>query len=161
MSPVEKAILEGLNKGIQAELAAYIFYKKCLKLSNEQKLIDILTRLAQDEKDHYKILEGQYDSLVRSEMWVTYNDILRKQGLPDIDEKMEEIHDTLIDKVSAKSTPLEMLQIALKLEERARDLYTALAKTIADPKGKDTYEFLAKFESGHVAKVERMMEDFR
>ncbi len=161
MSPVEKSVLDGLSKGILAELAAYVFYKKCLGLTKDQKITEILTKLAADEKDHYRILEGQYDNLVRSEMWVTYNDILRKSGLPDIDEKTEEVHDKLIDSVNANTTPLRMLEIALILEERARDLYADLAKKVTDPKGKETYEFLAKFESGHVAKVKTMMADFK
>lgn len=160
MSPVEKSVLDGLSKGILAELAAYVFYKKCLGLTKDNRITEILTKLAADEKDHYRILEGQYDNLVRSEMWVTYNDILRKSGLPDIDEKTEDVHDKLIDSVNADTTPLQMLEIALILEERARDLYADLAKKVTDPKGKETYEFLAKFESGHVAKVKTMMADF-
>jgi rubrerythrin len=161
MSPVEKAVLDGLNKGIQAELAAYVFYKKCLKITKNNRIQDILTKLASDEKDHYRILEGQYDNLVRSEMWVTYNDILRKPGLPNIDEKTEDVHEILIEKVNSKSTPLEMLEIALQLEQRARDLYSDLAEKTIDPKGKDTYSYLSKFESGHVAKVKKMMEEFK
>lgn len=161
MSPVEKIVLDGLSKGILAELSAYVFYKKCLNLTRDKRITEILSKLAADEKDHYRILEGQYDNLVRSEMWVTYNDILRKSGLPDIDEKTEDIHDKLIDSVHADSTPLQMLEIALILEERARDLYADLAKKVTDPKGKETYEFLAKFEAGHVAKVKAMMADFK
>jgi rubrerythrin len=161
MSPIEKSVLDGLSKGILAELSAYIFYKRCLGLTRDKRITEILTKLAADEKDHYRILEGQYDSLVRSEMWVTYNDILRKAGLPDIDEKTEDVHEKLIDQVDGNSTPLQMLEIALLLEERARDLYADLAKKVADPKGKETYEFLTKFESGHVAKVKAMMSDFK
>jgi rubrerythrin len=160
MSPVEKAVLDGLNKGIQAELAAYVFYKRGMQVTNNDKLRDILSKLAYDEKDHYRILEGQYDSLVRSEMWVTYNDILHRAGLPKIDEKMEQVHDALVAQISDKSTPMQILEIALLLEERARDLYIDLADSTIDPKGKDTYNYLSKFESGHVAKVKKMMEEF-
>jgi rubrerythrin len=160
MSPVEKSVLDGLSIGIQAELAAYVFYKKCLKITKDKRITDILSKLAADEKDHYRILEGQYDNLVRSEMWVTYNDILCKAGLPDIDEKTENIHDKLIDQINSNSTPLQMLKIALILEERARDLYADFATKVKDPKGKETYEYLAKFEAGHVAKVTKMMEEF-
>jgi rubrerythrin len=161
MSPVEKSVLEGLNKGIQAELAAYVFYKKGLKITKNDKLREILSKLAYDEKDHYRILEGQYDSLVRSEMWNTYTDILRREGLPNIDEKLDEVQDTLISKINDSSTPGQILEIALKLEERARDLYIDLAKIVTDPKGKDTYEYLAKFETGHVNKIKKLMEEFK
>ncbi len=161
MTPVEKAVLEGLSKGIQAELAAYVFYKRGMGVARDDKLRQILSQLAADEKNHYRILEGQYDNLVRSEMWVTYNDILRKEGLPDIDEKIEDVHDELIEQISESSTPMRILEIALKLEKRARDLYRDLALKTDDPKGKETYNFLAKFENGHVVKIEKIMEEFK
>jgi rubrerythrin len=161
MSPVEKLILDGLNKGIQAELAAYVFYKKGLKIAKDSKLREILSKLAYDEKDHYRILEGQYDSLVRSEMWNTYSDVLRREGLPNIDEKIDDVQEILINKINDSSTPFQILEIALKLEERARDLYISLANMTVDQKGKDTYEYLAKFETGHVNKVKKMMEEYK
>jgi rubrerythrin len=160
MSPVEKAVLDNLTKGIQAEIAAYVFYKKSMEIIKDNKLKNILARLAAEEKDHYRILEGQYDSLVRSEMWVTYNYVLFKEGLPDIDEKIEEVHNELIDKITESSTPMEILKTALFLEERACDLYTELASKTDDLKGKETYEYLAKFENGHVIKIKKMMGEF-
>ena len=161
MSPVEKTVLDGLSKGIQAELAAYVFYKKGMEVTQDDKLRDILADLAGEEKNHYRILEGQYDNLVRSEMWNTITDVLKKEGLPDIDEKMEAVHEDFIEEVTESTTPMRILEIALIFEERAYNLYTDLAKKIADPKGKETYEFLAKFENGHVLKIKRLMEEYK
>ena len=161
MSPVEKAVLEGLSKGIQAELAAYVFYKKGMEVTRDDKLRQILTDLAGEEKNHYRILESQYDNLVRSEMWNTITDVLKKEGLPDIDEKMEAVHEDFIEEVTESTTPMRILEIALIFEERAFNLYTDLAKKVNDPKGKETYEFLAKFEYGHVLKIKKLMEEFK
>lgn len=161
MSPVEKAILDGLTRGIQAEIAAYVFYKKCMEITKDDRLKNILAQLATEEKDHYRILEGQYDSLVRSEMWVTYNSVLKKKGLPDIDEKMEKVHDEYINKITEASKPMEILKTALDLEERTHDLYTKLASKTNDPNGKETYEYLAKFENGHAIKIKKMMGEFK
>ena len=161
MSPVEKAVLDGLSKGIQAELAAYVFYKKGMEVTSDDKLRQILADLAGEEKNHYRILEGQYDSLVRSEMWNTITDVLKKEGLPDIDEKMEAVHEDFIEEVTESTTPMRILEIALIFEERAFNLHTDLAKKINDPKGKETYEFLAKFENGHVLKIKKLMEEFK
>jgi len=161
MSPVAKVILDGLSKGIQAELAAYVFYKKAMKLMADDKLRDLLGQLAGDEKDHYRILEGQYDNLVRSEMWNTISDVLRQEGLPDIDEKMEQVHENLIDDISESTRPIEVLDIALILEERAINLYTDMARRVGDPKGKEMFEFLAKFEKGHALKIKKLMEEYK
>ncbi|MCP4633594.1 MAG: ferritin family protein [candidate division Zixibacteria bacterium] len=160
MSPVEKSVLEALSKGIQAELAAYVFYKKGMGVTNSDRLREILGQLAGEEKKHYKALEGQYDNLVRSEMWISYNDVMKQEGLPDIDEKMESVHEDLSDKIDEHSTPLEILEIALFLEKRARDLYTELAEKTTDPSGKETYGYLVKFETGHVKKIEALMKEF-
>jgi rubrerythrin len=161
MSPVEKAVLDGLSKGIQAELAAYVFYKKGLALTKDEKLRATLTDLAAQEKEHFLILEGQYDSLVRSEMWNTISDVLRRKGLPDIEEKMESVHEDLIDEVSESTTPLRMLEIALILEERAVNMYADMAKKVKDIKGKEMYEYLAKFETGHAKLIKKMMESYK
>lgn len=161
MSPVEKVILDGLSKGIQAELAAYVFYKKAMKLTDDDKLRDLLGFLAGEEKDHYRILEGQYDNLVRSEMWNTISDVLRQKGLPDIDEKMEQVHEDLIEDITESSKPLEVLDIALILEERAINLYTDMARRVDNPQGKEMFEYLAKFEKGHALKIKKLMEDYK
>ena len=58
--------LEILSKGINQELAAYVFYKRAAeKVDDDYKVM--LLDLASDEKDHYWVLEGEHDSLLRSE----------------------------------------------------------------------------------------------
>jgi rubrerythrin len=159
MSPVAKSVLEGLNKGIQAELAAYVFYRKAMDVAKDEKVKEILGWLAGEEKEHYRLIERQYDSLVRSEMWVSYNDIMRSEDLPDLDEKMESVHDEYIDEVDENMTPKRMLEIGLSLEKRACDLYTELEQKVDDPKGKETYQYLIRFETGHIAKIQAMMKE--
>lgn len=156
-----KATLEGLSKGIQAELSAYVFYKKAMEVTKNDKLRDLLAILAAEEKVHYRILEGQYDSLVRSEMWVTYNDILNREGLPDIDERMADVHLKLLEELTETASPMRILEIALRLEEQARDLYADLGQKTDDPNGKETYEYLVKFENTHVKKIQTMMKEFK
>jgi len=153
MSPVDKQVLDGLTRGIQAELSAYVFYKKALEVTKDENIIEILEWLANEEKDHYALLERQYHSLIKSERWVAYNDIMKKEGLPNIDEHTENIHDELIDEVTPDISSKRILEIGLLLEVRARDLYAELGEKIDNPEGKKTYEYLVRFESGHIAKI--------
>ncbi len=159
MTPVEKAVLAGLDRGIQAELAAYVFYKKALAVTDNDKVKAILAWLADEERMHYRVLEREYDSLVRSEKWVTYNDIMRQSGLPDLDEKMQEVHEDFLDEVDENISSKRILEIGLMLEKRAAALYAGLADATEDPAGKETYKFLVKFEEGHVAKIESVMKE--
>jgi rubrerythrin len=157
MAPVSQTVLDGLNTGIQAELAAYVFYRKAMTFLRDESLIELLGSLAAEEKDHYRVLEKTYDNLVRSEMWVAYNDIMLKPGLPDLDEKMEEVHTDFIDEIGEETIPMRVLEIALSLEQRARDLYAGLADRVDDPKGKEMFTFLSNFEKGHAIRIQKMM----
>jgi len=161
MTPVDKAVLDSLSTGIQGELAAYVFYKKAMKIVRDLNLVSVLARLAIEEKSHYQILEGQYDSLVRSEMWNTLSDVLRREGLPDIEEKMETVHESFIDELTDGTPSLRVLEMALFLEERAFNLYTGFAQKTENTNGRRMYEQLARFESAHIIKVKNMMENLK
>lgn len=142
--------LDTISIGINAELAAYIFYKRASEKIEDQQIAAMLTKLAGEEKDHYWTLEAEYDSLVRSEKWISYNDIMRKDGLPEIPEEMTEKQKTRLDALEATSDISSILEMAIELEEEARDLYRSQVDKVDDPLAKEMYTFLSKFEQGHV-----------
>jgi rubrerythrin len=143
--------LDALSNGINAELAAYVFYKHACKRVNNEELLTLLLKLADEEKNHYWTLETEYDSLVRSEKWVTYNDIMRKERFPEIPEEMAETHRQRIDKLGITSDPQKILKMAIELEEEARDFYKTQIAKVEDPAAIEIYTYLAKFEQGHVS----------
>jgi hypothetical protein len=103
-----------------------------------------------EEKDHYWTLEGEYDSLVRSEKWITYNDILRKNDLPEMPEEMTETHKKRLETLDLLNDEISILRMAVELEEEARDLYRSQVDAVDDPTAREMYSFLAKVEQGHV-----------
>ena len=142
--------LDALSRGINAELAAYVFYKRASEKIEDQKIAAMLTRLAGEEKDHYWALEAEYDSLVRSEKWISYNDIMRKDGLPEMPEEMAENHKRRLDALETTSDIRSILGMAMELEEEARDMYRSQIDKVDDPLAKEMYTFLSKFEQGHI-----------
>ena len=150
MKEITQKSLDALSRGINAELASYVFYKRAAEQVQNEKLSLLLIDLAAEEKDHYWILETQYDSLVRSEKWVTYNDIMRKKGLPEIPEEMTNAHKERIKLIEKTNDPLEILKVAIQLEIEARDFYQSQATIETDQAARDFYIFLGKFEQGHV-----------
>ena len=142
--------LDVLSKGINAELAAYVFYKRASEKVENQEIVELLEKLATEEKDHYWTLEAEYDSLVRSEKWVTYNDIMRKNGLPEIPEEMAENQQKRLTALDTISDPTSILKMALELEEEARDLYQSQVDKVDDPVAKEMFTYLSKVEQGHV-----------
>ena len=142
--------LDALSQGINAELAAYVFYKKAGDKITDREFVSLMERLAGEEKDHYWTLEAEYDSLVRSEKWVTYNDILRKEGLPEVPEEMAEIHRRRLAELVRTDDPRKILDMAIELEEHARDFYQSQIGKAGDPLADNMFSFLAKFEQSHV-----------
>jgi rubrerythrin len=150
--------LDILSKGINQELAAYVFYKRAAeKVDDDYKTM--LLDLAGDEKDHYWVLEGEYNSLLRSEKWVTYNDIMRKEGLPEIPEEMSDHHQKRLDTLDSVDDIKDVLDLALALEREAHELYSSQIDNFDDPVAKEMLTFLAKFELGHVKIIEKRIAE--
>lgn len=147
--------LKYLNLGIESEIAAYVFYKRAMKLIGDPSLRDILGKFAKDEKGHFLTLEDAYDRQVRSECWAPYKDILSKDGLPDIDELVQETHKELLGKIGKLKTKKEILEMALLLEKEAFDLFSNASSRTQEPEAKKIFDYLSSFEKGHVQSVEK------
>ncbi len=147
--------LKYLNLGIESEIAAYVFYKRAMKLIEDPSLRDLLAKFARDEKGHFLTLEDAYDRQVRSECWAPYKDILTREGLPDIDELVQETHKELLGKMRKLRTKKEVLQMALLLEKEAFDLFSNASSRTREPEAKKIFDYLSSFEKGHVQSVEK------
>jgi rubrerythrin len=147
--------LKFLNLGIESEIAAYIFYKKAGRIVQDTGLKETLLKLAGDEKGHFLSLEDIYDRNVRSEMWAPYKDILGKEGLPDIDELVQETHKELLARIRGVSTKREVLEMALLLEKEAFTLFSDASAKMRDPELKKVFDFLTGFERNHVVLIEK------
>ena len=154
---ISSEALDYLSAGIKSEIAAYVFYKKFAAKANNEKLSETMLRFAEEERKHFLYLEERYDRYVRSEKWVTYRDALNREGLPDIDETIGEKHMRRLAEMDQAQSNLDVLKIALSLEEDARDLYSEAAEKATEDEIKKTFEFLTKFEVGHVKYVRELI----
>ncbi|MCC6964164.1 MAG: ferritin family protein [candidate division Zixibacteria bacterium] len=151
--------LNYLTAGIQAEIAAYVFYKIGADKVGDEDIKRTMLHFAGEERKHFLTLEHQYDQHVRSEKWVTYRDIMNKDALPTIDEAMGEKHVKRIAEVKAAKSKQAILAIALQLEKEAYAMYSEAAKTSTEADIKKTFEYLTQFEMGHIRNVEAMMAE--
>ena len=158
MTPVEQEVLMALTSGIQSEVASYVFYLEAAQKSAADSVKGVLEKLAYEEKDHYHILERQYDSLVRSEKWISTSDILKQEGLPEINEAMSAEHQGLIDEVAATDSLEQILTIAYRLEEEAYTLFAGAVDKVKSDEGKKIFQQLAKFEQGHMDLIAEMQK---
>jgi len=149
--------LKFLNLGIESELAAYVFYRRASKMIGDENIRKVLDGLSMDEKEHFLQLEDAYDKNVRSECWAPYKDIMSRDGLPDIDELMQETHKELLGKVPSLKSRKDALEIALTLEKEAADLYRNASSKAKDPEIKKIFDHLVAFEKVHVKKIEQAL----
>ena len=147
--------LKFLNLGINSEIAAYVFYKQAGRIVQDTGLRDTLLKLAGDEKGHFLSLEDIYDRNVRSEMWAPYKDILGKEGLPDIDELVQETHKELLARIRGVASKREVLEMALGLEKEAFTLFNEASAKMKNPELKKVFDFLAGFERNHVQMIDK------
>ena len=158
MVPINPKVLESLNYGISAEIKSYVFYLEAAKIVATDSFRQTMLKLAGEEKGHYQLLERQHHSLITSEQWVSYSDILNRPGLPEINEEMAAVHKGLIAQARQAGGEKELLTIALGLEEDAHQLFSKAAAAAADPEEKKTFEFLARFEMAHIRLIQGMMK---
>jgi rubrerythrin len=144
-----------LNLGIESEIAAYVFYKRARQVVADESLRRILDKLAMDEKGHFLILENEFDENVRSECWAPYKDILGQEGLPDIDELVQDTHKELLAKIGRLKGKKDVLELALSLEKEAFGLFSDASSKAKSPDVKKVFDHLAAFERGHVQTIEK------
>jgi rubrerythrin len=154
---IQEEALKYLNLGINSEIAAYVFYKRASKMIGDESLRKVLDGFAMDEKGHFLALENTYDKNVRSEMWAPYKDILSRDGLPDIDELVQDTHKELLGRIGSLKTRKEILEMALSLEKEAFGLFHDASMKAKDPAIKKVFDHLADFEKGHVRTIERAL----
>jgi rubrerythrin len=158
MTPVNPDILAALTSGIQSEVAAYVFYIEAAKRIDDADINATLHQLAGEEKGHFHILEREYDSLVRSEKWISTADVLKQKGLPEINEEMTAVHKELIGQVRTMKGRPEILKMALRLETEARDLFRGASQKSTSKEAKDIFDQLTRFEEGHMIIIRRLMD---
>ena len=147
--------LKYVNLGINSEIAAYVFYKHAGSIVKEKELRETLLKLAGEEKGHFLSLEDLYDRNVRSEMWAPYKDILGKEGLPDIDELVQDTHKELLSRIRGIATKREVLEMALSLEKEAVALFSDASAKSKSPEIRKVFDFLTGFERNHVQLIEK------
>jgi len=160
MASVHPDTLSALTSGIQSEVASYVFYREASHKKEAGEIKVILEGLALEEKQHFHVLERQYDSLVRSEKWISTTDILKQDGLPEISEEMSQTHQRLIDEVSQAGSLKVILDIAFRLEKEAHDLFSSAVDKVDSEEGKKIFKKLAAFEEGHMRKIAGLQKKY-
>jgi len=66
---VEANELDALRMGMDAEKEAIDYYSKIMDEIEDEEIIKILEQIIEQEKNHYNILEGEFDHLNKTGYW--------------------------------------------------------------------------------------------
>ncbi len=65
-----KSEIEALRIGMELELKAIDFFKKCAETGDDPVARDIFINIADEERFHYDLLQAQYDSVTGTGFWL-------------------------------------------------------------------------------------------
>ena len=128
-------------ESIAAEIAARDFYRQAAERIAESATRDVFLSLSADEERHREILETfRFNPEARVEFEkVTDYAVAEAEQVPDLSFEM---------------SPADALQVAIKKEQEAMELYQRFADQCEDAEIRKLYTELAAMERGHKARLE-------
>ncbi|ADT83339.1 rubrerythrin [Thermococcus barophilus MP] len=66
--------IKAVELGMQQEKATWEFYEKAAEEAEDKKVRELFRRLAKIEEAHYELLKAQYDSVMKTGIWMDYQD---------------------------------------------------------------------------------------
>ena len=140
----------GMEEGLRG------FYSIMAERMDDPEVVDLLTKLAEVEKNHKQRLFDLYlthdSSIIDKELFEA--DIVSKvmEGGFTTEEFLEQNRDAM------KTVP-DVLNIAMMLETQALDLYMRYSEKAEDEKSKTVLYGIAEEEKAHLKTLGRLMED--
>lgn len=129
-----------ISSAVEKEVEAYEFYSGVAEKVSNRSLKDIFTELAEEEKKHKSTLEGYLTDLKPMAF-----DAKRDYKISETVQRPP---------LTLEMKPADAIALAMKNEEDAMNMYTALAENSSDPEQKGAFQSLAAMEKGHKAKLE-------
>lgn len=129
-----------LDVAIKSEESSYKFYQEMAGQAKDTEAAKVLTKLAQDEKDHLSYL-----------LWLKSGYPINEQVYFDGFEEAGELN--------AEMSAKEVLEVAVKREGAAADIYRKMADIFkAEPDKCFIFERMAREEEHHAKAVSGMLE---
>lgn len=128
---------------IAEEVAARDFYQKAARQAKDPNVAALFEQLSKDENEHRNTLETfRFNPLARVEFG-------RVQDF-GVSEQQEE------PPLTFDMSPREALQLAMKKEEKAAEMYGRLAARCRNAEISRLYSELAEMERGHKCRLEEL-----
>ena len=130
---------------IQTEIKARDFYTGVAEKVTIPKVKKIVSKIAKDEAGHVSVLSRQFSKVFSKDYTPVENE-------PDPKVKALESEVLTVD------ASLEIVSIAIGMEDEAIEFYSEQAERSSDPEEQKMLIKLARFELGHKKKMQSQMQ---
>lgn len=157
-SSTQKLVLEAVKTAIITELRGLEIYQAAAAQASDPAAKQMFRALAEDEKAHKDFLEANYRSLLSTGEWSVPATPANLSPL----EHSEIITPEFLQRVKGGSFEVGVIATGVLLEKTAIDFYRTQAVESPDPAARETFQFLADWEKGHLeslTELERRLRD--
>jgi rhodanese-related sulfurtransferase/rubrerythrin len=145
------ALAFGMEKALQ------VFYETMRDRSQDQDLINLLTKLDHIEEAHKRKVFERYQALNPDTDMATFE----AQVTADIMEGGYNVKDFLAKNESLLQTAPQVLEVAMMVETQALDLYLRFADKSREKETQKTLFAIAEEEKAHLAALGRLLDEKR
>jgi rubrerythrin len=140
----DKSVMEALKLAAHKEQDARKFYLESAERVQDACGHEMFVSLADEESNHLKMVQRQYESLAGGEGWVEFAEAAATAKFKPLKARK-----SLKKPAETFTSEADALLLAIQMENDSYDLYTQQAKTVASPAGKQMYYYLAQAEQRH------------
>jgi len=146
------AVRDALELTLAVERLGLTFYKNASRKTKNDSGRLMFERLAAEESDHLRQLQAEHRTLMEENPWLKRE----PSRLPVSKKIAQEIFpqkELLRLQVTDEMTELEALVLAMNLERRSHEFFSAFAKQLTDRTGKKAFLDFADAEEGHLREL--------
>ena len=140
----DKSVMEALKLAAHKEQDARKFYLESAERVQDACGRAMFVSLADEELNHLKMVQRQYESLAGGKGWVDFAEAAATGRF-----KALKARKSLKKPVEASTSEADALLLAIQMENDSYELYAQQAKTVTSPARKQMYRYLAQAEQRH------------
>jgi len=142
----ESSAIEILKQAILLERRGESFYRNVSEKTENLAVRNFFEMMAEEEEKHANSLSDQFKSYCSERKFLKcdYENTSNTSG------ETKDLIDEIKDKISSAGFEAAAISAAITMEEHAIKLYSKSSETSTDPDAKALYDWLARWERGHL-----------
>jgi rubrerythrin len=146
-----------IKEAILLERRGKAFYAQVASQARSPEVRNFFEIMAQEEAQHIKVLELQFKSYEQDQRFADFDEL---DSTPT-DQTQSILTAAIEQKISAADFEAAAISAAILMEERAVAIYSGQAQAANDPKEKSLYEWLARWEQGHLSFLAKLDKEIK